>query len=352
MHPRGRSADPALTAGELGNAVDALASRFARPPGGLAVGAIAGAHAVARGYGGAHAGTIFEIGSVTKVFTAILLADLAAEGVLGLDEPLDACLPRGTIVPTRDGVRATLADVATHTAGLPSAPPGFLRHALRHRGDPWAALTAEELLAALARTRLRHVPGGRFRYSNFGFGLLGHALAHRAGAPYEELLARRICQPLDLRDTSVAIDPAAAIGRVAQGHSSRGRPAAPWHLPAIAAAGALHSTATDLLAFLRACLEPPSSPPGAALAATLVPRFRIRRHLAVGLAWLLIGGDGAPTLAWHNGGTGGFRSFVGLSREPPVAVVVLSARASSVDRLGMRLLAALGAGPARGRRPR
>lgn len=351
MHPRGRSADPALTAGELADAVDGPASRFARPPGGLVVGAIAGAHAVARGYGGADAGTIFEIGSVTKVLTATLLADLVADGVVGLDEPLEACLPPGAIVPARDGIRPTLADVATHTAGLPGAPPGFLRHALRHRSDPWAALTQEEVLAALARTRLRNAPGGRFRYSNFGFGLLGHALAHRAGAPYEELLARRVCQPLGLRDTSVAIDPA-AIGRVAQGHSSRGRPAAPWHLPAIAAAGALHSTVTDLLALLRACLEPPASPPGAALAATLVPRFRIRRHLAVGLAWLLIERDGAPALAWHNGGTGGFRSFVGLSREPPAAVVVLSARARSVDRLGMRLLAALGAGPARGRRSR
>lgn len=347
MHARGRSTDPALTAGELAGTVDALASRFAGGPGALAVAALSGADVVTRGYGGADAGTVFEIGSITKTFTAVLLAQLALDGAVGLDEPLGACLPPGTHVPARDGARPTLVQVATHTSGLPSMPPGFLGHALRHRSDPWAALTTDELLSSLARAKLRRAPGERFRYSNLGFGLLGHALAHRGNAPYEELVARRICEPLGLRDTAVAVD--AASGRVAQGHSRRGRPVPGWHLPAIAAAGALHSTASDLLAFLRACLEPPAAAPGPALLATLEPRFRIRRNLGVGLAWLLLGPDGDRALAWHNGGTGGFRSFAGFTREPLTAVVVLSARARSVDRLGMRLLAALGAGPARGR---
>jgi serine-type D-Ala-D-Ala carboxypeptidase/endopeptidase len=156
-------------------------------------------------------GTIFEIGSITKVFTALLLGDLAS-----------------------------------HAAGLPRDPKGTLGRWLGDRHNPNAVLTVEQLYAGFAKTRLRRRPGDRVRYSNLGGGLLGQALARAAGQPYEELVRQRICLPLGMPDTMIAPTGEQA-GRLATGHTRRGRPVHPLELPALAGAGALRSTANDLL---------------------------------------------------------------------------------------------------------
>jgi serine-type D-Ala-D-Ala carboxypeptidase/endopeptidase len=282
------------------------------------------------------ANTIFEVGSVTKVFTATLLADMVEEGLVALEDPVQRYLPAGVELPVR-GRPITLADLATHTAGLPRLPHGFLLRSVRHRRNPYAWFTADDLYAGLPATRPRREPGARPRYSNLGYGLLGHALALRAGRSYEQLVQERICRPLGLADTCVSV-PATARDRFAQGHSRRGRPVPHWHLPALAGAGALRSTVADLLVLLRLQLGDGDPALARAAALTQVPRAR-HRGAAVGLGWTRWPLSGTEhELLFHNGGTGGFRSLVAFVPATHTAVVVLSNSTRSVDALGFRIL--------------
>jgi D-alanyl-D-alanine-carboxypeptidase/D-alanyl-D-alanine-endopeptidase len=283
------------------------------------------------------ANTIFEIGSVTKVFTATLLAGMVEEGRLALEDPVQRYLPASVELPVR-GRPITLADLATHTAGLPRLPHGFLLRSVRHRRDPYAWFSVDDLYAGLPATRLRREPGGRPRYSNLGYGLLGHVLALRAGRGYEQLVQERICRPLGLTDTRISV-PAAARERFAQGHSRRGRAVPHWDIAALAGAGALRSTVADLLAFLRLQLGDADPALVRAAALTHATRSRHRGGLPLGLGWTrlpLLGTE--HELLFHNGGTGGFRSFAGFVPATHSAVMVLSNSARSVDALGFRIL--------------
>ena len=286
-------------------------------------------------------GTVFEIGSITKVFTGLLLADLAEQGLVGLDDPLASYLPAGVRVPTVEGRQLTLGDLASHAGGLPRDPKGTLRRWLGDRHNPNAGLSVEELYAGLGRTRLRRRPGERVKYSNLGAGLLGDALARAAGQPYQELVRERICLPLGMRDTDIA-PTGEQIARLATGYTRRRRPAPPLEIPALVGAGALRSTAIDMLCLLEANLDPAHSPLAAQIERTQLPRLPAARRVGVGLGWLIAHPPrGAGPLLWHNGGTSGFRSFVGIARKSGTAVVALSNTARSVDRLGLRILKAL-----------
>jgi D-alanyl-D-alanine-carboxypeptidase/D-alanyl-D-alanine-endopeptidase len=286
--------------------------------------------------------TIFEVGSVTKVFTATVLADMVEEGLVTLDDPVQGYLPTGVVLPVR-GRPITLADLATHTSGLPRLPPGLVRRSLKERRNPYAGFTETDLEHAITRTRLKNSPGERLRYSNFGFGLLGYALARRAERPFEQLVRERICDPLRLVDTRMSI-PVEARTRFAEGHDRRGRPVPYWDLPALAGAGALRSTVADLLRFLELQLQQPTTRLGRAAQATHQPRAH-RGRLSHGLGWagLPLRGDSRQML-WHNGGTGGFRSFLGFVRESEAGVAVLSNCSRSVDVIGFRILEALSRG--------
>jgi serine-type D-Ala-D-Ala carboxypeptidase/endopeptidase len=322
--------------------IDELAGRAMRSGrrAGLVVGYLAGGAERIAGYGHTGAGdpgtpgpgTIFEIGSITKVFTGLLLADLADRGVVGLDDPVARYLP----VP--EGWEATLGDLSSHAAGLPRNPRGTLRGWLRDRRNPFASLSVEDLHQGLGRTRLRRRRGGRARYSNLGAGLLGQALERAAGQPYERLVRERICLPLGMPDT-VVVASADQAARVAAGHTRRGRPVPPFQVPAMAGAGALRSTAADMLRFLEANLDPAGTPLAAPLERIQQPRHRMGRGMQVGLGWLVARSpEPAGPLLWHNGGTNGFRSFAAVARDRGIAVVVLSNTARSVDRLGLRLV--------------
>jgi serine-type D-Ala-D-Ala carboxypeptidase/endopeptidase len=290
--------------------------------------------------------SIFEIGSITKVFTTTLLADMALEGLVALDDPIQAHLPDGVRLPVH-GRPITLEDLATHRSGLPRLPKGLLVPALtRDRRDPYAQLDAQRLEDAITTTRPRRPPGRRVVYSNYGMGLLGHVLALRAGTSYERLVRARICEPLGLGDTWVDT-PRAARARIATGHTRWGRETPPWNLAALAAAGGLNSTAADLLAFLGVHLSGSGSTLAAAARETRRRRASWGRA-AIGLGWVIIpAGRRMPVRRlpaetfFHEGGTGGFRSFAAVVPESGVAVVVLAARARGVGPLGMRVLAAL-----------
>jgi serine-type D-Ala-D-Ala carboxypeptidase/endopeptidase len=291
-------------------------------------------------------GTIFEIGSITKTFTATLLADMARDGIVALDDPIQCHLPDDLRLPVR-GREITLEDLATHRSGLPRLPKGLLWPALtRDRRDPYASFDEPRLAAAIGATRPRREPGRKVAYSNYGMGLLGHVLALRAGTTYERLVRTRICEPLGLVDTWLET-PDSERWRVAAGHTWLGREAPPWHLAALAGAGGLRSTAADLLTFVGIHAPTSDAPLAAAAAETARPRGG-RQKVEIGLGWLIVPpGHRLPwrrtrcKLLLHEGGTGGFRSFAGVMPEIDASAVVLTNQARSVGRLGLRVLDAL-----------
>jgi D-alanyl-D-alanine-carboxypeptidase/D-alanyl-D-alanine-endopeptidase len=287
--------------------------------------------------------TIFEIGSITKVFTALLLAETAEAGLVGLDDPLEAHLPSG-VSPPAGNARISLADLASHTGGLPCHPPGALGRVIRRPFHPFHALldsyvqlAPADLYASLARIKLK--TGAKARYSNLGAGLLGMILAERLGCSYGEALRDRILLPLGMRDTFAEVSDDGR-GRMADGHTWRGKPQGrEFEGPAVLGAGSLRSTAADMLRFLWANLEPPSNRLGSAIELTQRPRAKMGGRIQVGLGWLLGPvGRNRVRMLWHNGGTAGFRSFAGLVREAGAAVVVLGNANRSVDRLAISVL--------------
>lgn len=279
------------------------------------------------------AATLFEIGSITKTVTALVLADMAQEGLVGLDDPIADHLPPGVRMRVRDRP-ATLADLASHTSGLPRIGRRLLLSALADRSNPYARFGAADLERAVVRARVR--PPGKVRYSNLGAGLLGHLLARRAGMPYEDLVRERVLGPLGMDDTRIALSPE-AHARLAGGHDRRGRPVPGWDLPGVPGAGALRSTAADVMRLLEAQLRPPAGRLGDAIRLTHLRRAR-RGRLELALGWMRTPLGAGRRAMWHDGGTGGFRSFAGFAPASGAAVVVLASSARPVTALGMALL--------------
>jgi serine-type D-Ala-D-Ala carboxypeptidase/endopeptidase len=293
--------------------VEEILDRRARKHSGIVVGISVGGdrELTARRVG---ADAIFEIGSITKIFTVTLLAELALEGLVALDDPVQRYLPEGVDLPVR-GRPITLADLATHRSGLPRLPKGMWRRAFRERRNPYASFGVAALEAAIPATRPKREPGTKVRYSNYGAGLLGYVLSCAAGKGYGALVEERICRPLGLEDTFAEV-PESRLERFAQGHDRRGRPVPHWDLDALAGAGALRSTASDLLTFLELNLSGSDSRLAQAARLTQEP---------VRLGWWeheLPRGGGVAL--HHDGGTGGFRSVAGFVRETRTAVVVLT----------------------------
>jgi CubicO group peptidase (beta-lactamase class C family) len=313
----------------------------------LVVGVIAGEARGVFGWGDSGAEgagpreSLFEIGSLTKLFTSLLLAEMVEGGLVGFDDPLATCLRASPRAPARVDRRITLAHLATHTAGLPRLPLPLYLRALRSPPDnPYARITVDDVLAALGRTRPWRQVGDRYHYSNFGAGLLGLALASRAGSDYELAVRERLCEPLGLTDTTISVT-AAQRARLAVGHSAQGRPVPAWRLPGLAGAGALRSTAADLLRFMDTQLTASPSLLAWAAGQTHRPRVQVSSRLEVGLGWHISPLLGRWRMLWHDGSTGGFASFAGLVKETRVGVVALANTAQPVDGLGLALLEAL-----------
>lgn len=279
--------------------------------------------------------TIFEIGSVTKVFTSLLLADMVQRGQVALDDPVAKFLPAGVTMPQRNGRSITLVDLATHTSGLPRLPTNL------HPKDPqnpYADYTVAQLYQFLSTYQLTRDIGSQYEYSNLGGGLLGHVLALRAGTDYEALVRSRICDPLGMNDTRITLAPGMKE-RLAVGHNAAMESVENWDLPTLAGAGALRSTANDMLKFVAANLGYTKSPLAPAMAAMLkVRRPTGQPGLEVALGWHIF--TNGREIVWHNGGTGGYRSFVGFDRSARTGVVVLSnaSTAAGVDDIGRHLL--------------
>lgn len=252
-------------------------------------------------YGAAKPDSLFEIGSITKTFTGLLLAQMAVQGKLDLRDPVrDLLPPRISAAPT--GVEITLLDLATHHSGLPRMPdnagPGDQR-------ETYTNYRSSDLFDFIKRHGLAKPINTDFLYSNLGFAVLGAALTNRAHSGYPELLHREITGPLGMKDTVISLSPE-QLGRLMQGHGGQRLPTPRWDLEAFASAGGIRSTAGDMLTYLEAQLHPERTSLRRAL--TLSQRFRnyVSGDVRIALAWMY---DADTGIYEHGGATGGFSSF-------------------------------------------
>ena len=285
--------------------------------------------------------TIFEIGSVTKIFTATLLSEMFDDGTVKPDDSISLFLPKDVRSPTLNGRGITLEDLATHTSGLPRLPYNLLSTS-KNQSDPYVNYTTRDLYESLKTVKLRNEPGAKSVYSNYGFGLLGKLLELKSGKSYQELIQQNICAPLGLDSTTTQLSQEEAA-RLAPGHSPDGKVVSNWHFDALAGCGAILSDATDLLKFIEANLGPANSGISRAFQNMQTCHFKGFAN-SVGLGWQLTDTVEGLSIIWHNGGTGGYRSFVGFDKTHQTGVVVLSnygdafAGDNSVDTMGMKLL--------------
>jgi len=281
--------------------------------------------------------TVYEIGSITKVFTSLLLADAVQRGEVALTDPVAKFLPAKVKVPERGGRAITLQDLSTHTSGLPRMPSNF---SPKDPANPYADYSFENLYTFISGYQLPRDIGSEYEYSNLGGGLLGHALTLATrSTDYETMVVKRVAAPLGMTNTAITLSPAMK-SRLAAGHGPTLQPAANWDLPALAGAGALRSTTNDLLTFLAANLGYVKTP----LAPAMADMLKVRRptpapNLAVALGWHVLTVNGKE-IVWHNGGTAGYRTFIGFDEKARVGVVVLSnaGTVAGPDDIGRHLL--------------
>jgi D-alanyl-D-alanine-carboxypeptidase/D-alanyl-D-alanine-endopeptidase len=277
--------------------------------------------------------TLFEIGSVTKVFTSILLADMVERGEVSLSDPLSKYLP-ADVPPLRyRDQEATLLHLSRHTSGLPF---DHLKRPIDSDRllDAYRSVTPDDLYAFLRQFQPYQTPGVAHGYSNIGVALLGHALARRAGKSYEALLQERVLGPLGMRDTAVAL-PEALRARKARGHNPSNIPVGDLDTVGFAPTGALKSTANDLLAFLEANMGLRQTPIDKSLrAAQATEADAARGDLPMGLGWMhqKVAGDRIVT---HSGGTAGFVTFVGMDLKRRLGVVIMVNALSGIGDIGL-----------------
>jgi CubicO group peptidase (beta-lactamase class C family) len=278
--------------------------------------------------------TIFDIASITKTFTTTLLADMVKQGLVNLDDPIEKYIPTTVKVPTYNGHKITLEDLATHTSGLPDFPAGWIRN---------HTYTTQQVYNFLSNTQIQSELGTKANYSDFGMGLLGHILSIRAGVPYAQLVKDRIFNVLGMDSTGIAMNSTAITlsdalkSRLAKGHIG-GREVNLEFIPEeIQGAGALHSTANDLLKYLAANIglihtsindiiqethlirheypEAPSLHFSSASNKSLSASY-------VGLGWFIDTNLGTEVIQ-HSGGIDGYSSFVGFNPTKQEGAVLL-----------------------------
>ena len=282
--------------------------------------------------------TVFEIGSVGKVFTALLLADMAQKGEVALVDPVAKYLPANVKLPERNGRQITLVDLVTHTSGLPFMPDDV------PVADESAAIKygPQQLYQFLARYELPRDPGTEWDYSNIDYWLLGQALASRAGTVFQSLLRARVIAPLNLQSTDFPLPLSPQLkSRLAVGHNAVLQPAPDFYATSIYAAlgpeaGGLVSSVNDLLTLLSVAMGYQHSP----LASSMASMLNTRRPIdgsEQALGWIVTG-QGEDQLVTHEGSTWGYTSYIAWEPGTGVGVVVLSNQLTAVVDIGNHLL--------------
>ena len=277
--------------------------------------------------------TIYEIGSISKTFTGILLAQAVLEGKVKTDDPAQKHLPSTVKLPTKDGKQITLGHLSDHTSALARMPTNFNP---KDPANPYADYIVEQMYAFLNGYTLPRDIGAQYEYSNLAQGLLGHILALKAGTSYEALMLSKIATPLGMKETKITFDDKMKQN-LAMGYS-QGAQVSNWDIPTLAGAGAIRSSVHDMLLYLQANMGLKKS--------KLYPAMQLAhqaRHdkpgggTRVGLGWHISKGAEGDVI-WHNGGTGGYRTFAGFVQETGKGVVVLTNSDKGADDLGFHLL--------------
>jgi len=290
------------------------------------------------------ADTVFDVGSLTKIVTALLVADMAVRGEIALDDPVMKYLPADRVtMPTYLGSQITFTDLATHTSGLPLRPDNLTS---TDPDNKYAGYTLDNLYAFLSRFKLTRRIGSQYEYSNVGYGLIGPALANRTGKSWAELVRMRITAPLAMNDTRADLTPDMKK-RLAPGYTLdiatlTLTPAPHWDLGALESAGALRSTPRDMMKLLSAAVGLKPSPLSTAFEMTLKTRRTggMDPANAIALGWNIYRSSLGHELAWKNGNVGGFRTFIGFDKTARRGVVAFAnaQTGTGVDDIGLNLL--------------
>jgi CubicO group peptidase (beta-lactamase class C family) len=283
--------------------------------------------------------TLYEIGSITKVFTSLILADMVERGEVALDDPVAKYLPGTVKVPQRGGKQITLYDLSTHRSGLPRMPSNF---APKDPLNPYPDYPVARLYEFLSAYELSRDIGAEYEYSNLGAGLLLHALARRSGMDAERLLRERVFRPLGMTATVVLLSPFLK-SRMSTPHTSvfRLAPTPRWDFTEVfAGAGALRSSANDMLTFLAANLGYTKTSLSGAMARMLAVRRDATASFTIGLGWRVEPQKDGMDIVWHGGATYGSRTFTGFDPRSRTGVVVLSNYngGSGIDDIGHHVL--------------
>lgn len=279
--------------------------------------------------------TLFDIASITKPFTGLLLQDMIERGEMKPDDPVQKYLPASVRMPTRNGKEITLLQLVTHTSGLPHITDNLDP---KRPDQPFADYTVEELNTFLWGYQLTRNPGAKFEYSSLGAGLLGHVIALKAGSDYESLVVDRICRPLKMDSTRITLTPELKA-RFATGHNQYGEAVPSWDRQTQLGGSALRSTANDLLKFLSANLGLTPSSLTPLMEKTHVVQFHQTLGADLGLGWMIMATPQGTKIVWHGGGAPGYVTFAGFDKTRHRGVVVLSSSWDlDVQLIGMLLL--------------
>jgi CubicO group peptidase (beta-lactamase class C family) len=277
--------------------------------------------------------TIYEIGSISKVFTGILLAQQVLNGALRLDDPINEFLPDSVVVPVLIGsTEITFGNLTDHTSGLPGMPDNFEP---ANPNNPYADYTVEQLYEFISTYTPTRAVGTAYEYSNLAQGLLGQLLAKNKNTNYEALMVETIANPLDMNDTRIELTEQMKK-HLALGHSG-GQVVENWDIPTLAGAGAIRSSTADMAKFIAANLGYRNTKLAKAMELSHKTRHDKAGDMSVAMAWhIKKGAHGA--VIWHNGGTGGYRTFAGFIKESGKGVVLLTNSSRGADDIGFHLL--------------
>ncbi len=294
--------------------------------------------------------TVFEIGSISKVFTGVLLADSIRKDRVTLETSMVSLLSEVSIDSKSRANQITLKHLVTHTSGLPRTPENIFDPVQFWRvitaGDPYRDRTDDSILQTISRVEPAFSPGERYAYSNLGFGVLGFILSGQSGMDYDQAVRTVIAQPLELRSTGVLLEQGQR-SRLAAGYRIflhagpfySAQRASPWEFPnTMAGAGGLRSTGNDMLTFLAANMGQRHSELTPALEQSHVVLYA-KGGVQIGMGWFH---DPLPKsgemVVWHNGETGGYASYIGFTQDRRFGVVVLGNSTNNVDGLGREIL--------------
>lgn len=264
--------------------------------------------------------TLYEIASLTKLFTALLLAEAEQNGEVKPNDPLRKHLPPGPALPSKNGSDIRLIDLATHTSGLPEHHDSIKLYSTSQR-NPFKKDDVKKLYDFISKFDLVHIPGEKYVYSNIGMGLLGHALAKRANLDYEAYIVERLFKPLRMYNTKIVFSPKEAK-LLSKGHDADGNTVLPnWFSPGLEGCGALRSNIRDMMNYVKVNVYPEESKLSSAIKRAQQAHFKVDEEMLIGLGWIILP---QSEILVHGGSVEGFSSFIGISLKNKTGVVVLS----------------------------